>query len=110
MTAAIAGNLNSSAQENSPEEWRISGELIRQIGRATTWQRVIEAGDALMTVSRIASNMRSELDHHARCAAEASRNVKVWLCLGSHRWTGRADGDTCCPECGRRPSTEAPKE
>jgi hypothetical protein len=43
-----------------PDEWRIAGELIRQIGSATTWQRVIEAGDALMNVSRMAKSLRDE--------------------------------------------------
>jgi hypothetical protein len=34
------------------------------------------------------------------------QRIKNWLCQGGHGWTGEID--TCCPECGRRPSTEAP--
>lgn len=103
---AAAGSINSSAgREYPPEEWRITGELIRQIGRAQTWQRVVEAGDALLHVGIMAKSMQAERDHHAN--AELRRTVKkMWLCLGNHRWTGAPD--SCCPECGRRPSTEAP--
>lgn len=98
MTLQAAGNLNSSAREYPPDEWRISGELIRQIAAATTWQRVIEAGDALMTVSRIARSMRDERDHHE------GAEKRVWLCQGGHEWTGHIS--SCCPVCNRRPSTE----
>lgn len=72
MTELVAGNMNSAEREYPPDEWRISGELIRQIAAASTWQRVVEAGDALMTVSRIARSIRDERDYHARCAAAAS--------------------------------------
>ncbi len=104
METPGAIGTNSTEREYPPDEWRIAGELIRQIGRATTWQRVIEAGDALMTVSRIARNMRDERNHHL--AAEASRTqAQEWLCLGGHKWVGLID--SCCPECNRRPSTHA---
>ena len=101
MTAQMAGNLNSSAQEYPPDEWRITGELIRQIGAATTWQRIVEAGGALMTVSRMARSMRDERDHHAQAENNRSK-VEEQICLGGHRWMGIGQG--CCPECGRRPS------
>lgn len=97
---AAAGLCNSSQQEYPPDEWRIAGELIRQIGTATTWQRVVEAGDALMTVSRMARSMRDERDHHAQ--AEGRRQVDNHVCLGGHRWTGTHD--SCCPQCNRRAS------
>lgn len=103
--AADCGNLNSSAaRDYPPEEWRITGELIRQIAKATTWQRVVEAGDALLHVGIMAQSMRSEHEYHAR--AEAGRTeVQEWLCLGGHRWVGLPE--SCCPECNRRPSTHA---
>ncbi len=96
-----AGNMNSAEREYPPDEWRIAGELIRQISAATTWQRVAEAGDALMTVSRIARSMRDERDHHAQTETNRQR-VEEQICLGGHRWTGT--GQSCCPECNRRPS------
>lgn len=109
-TPAAVGFSNSSEREYPPDEWRITGELIRQIGNATTWQRIVEAGDALMTVSRIAKSMRDERDHHNNAENSRRMSTKDWLCLGNHRWTGRGDGETCCPQCGRRPSTEAPAQ
>lgn len=77
----VAACSNSSEREYPPDEWRIAGELIRQIAKATTWQRVIEAGDALMTVSRIARNMRDERDHHAKSEAQTKplQSVGDWV-------------------------------
>lgn len=105
--SAAAGFCNSTEREYPQDEWRISGELIRQIAKATTWQRVIEAGDALMTVSRIAQSMRDERDHHARAEATYQQRTEAqeWLCLGGHTWVGLPE--SCCPTCGRRASAHA---
>lgn len=35
--------------------------------------------------------------------------MREWLCLGGHRWASD-NLSGCCPECGRRASTEAPKK
>lgn len=36
-----------------------------------------------------------------------TRNFMRLMCLGGHNWTGVAV--SCCPQCGRRASTDAPK-
>ncbi len=104
IPAAAVGFSNSSERDYPPEEWRITGELIRQIAAAQTWQRIVEASDALMAVSRFAKGMRDDRDFHN--SANASRTeVQEWLCLGGHKWVGLPD--SCCPDCNRRPSTHS---
>ena len=118
MNASEAAFCNSSEREYPPEEWRITGELIRQIGKATTWQRVVEAGDALMAVSRMAKSMRDEDALHRQAAIRAadSQSAQVnqqaqprsLICLGEHTWIGPPE--SCCPVCNRRASADAPKQ
>lgn len=104
MEAAAGTSSDAATRDYPPEEWRITGELIRQIAKAQTWQRVVEAGDALMHVERMAASLRSDRDFHA--AAESQRTeTQEWLCLGGHKWVGLPE--SCCPECNRRPSTHA---
>lgn len=53
--------LNSVAlREYPPEEWRITAQLVRLIGRAQTWQSAVEASDALGHIQRMAKSMRDE--------------------------------------------------
>lgn len=53
--------MNQGPIHRDNEEALICEALVREIGRATRWKAVVEAWDALLSVRRMAEELRKEL-------------------------------------------------